>query len=392
MALKPHLWAYDDAPVKNPTAVLVLLALADEAADDGTGACPYVDKLAARARVSVRSVQNYLRDLYQQRIIDIGDPAVSMQRYRRNAGQAPRCWNLNLSATWKAVPEPRSEEEMKAYSPAIGKKPVRRGADKSESPPKTGVQDLHPSDNEGKPGTDDASSAGVQDLHPCQRCSQLHPRGAASCTPEVQPVAPFLSDPLVPDSVPASQVRRDDGKAEASSDGQMTIDGGPELTEEEREKRLKAEATGVARSWVEFRAKHDCPVVMKGRNSDPVMALRNVVLPAMRAGYTKDEVKHALAWTDRGVPDGGEFLDSALPAVRIGGWRPGRDWKPGDGRAGGRRGAAGRQRTGTGPMAGTNRHVDDLSKEQRRAENPFAGASRQSDYAEEGAEQRGAVA
>lgn len=190
MALRAHLWAMDDAPVDDSTGALILIALADEAADDGTGACPYIEKLMQRGRCSKRTVQNTLRALFQARLINNGDPRVAMRRYGKGAGQAPRCWDLNLEATRENVPEPRTDDEMKRdYSPMIGVKPPRLLAAPAPAAAEAegGVQDLHPSPDLGKQG-----EAGVQILHPLsgvqvqptapEGCSPLHPRGAASCT------------------------------------------------------------------------------------------------------------------------------------------------------------------------------------------------------------------
>lgn len=154
MSLRAHLWALDQAPVKNPTAVLVLVALADEANDDGEGACPYMDKIIQRARCSERSAQEHLRNLFRARLINQGDPGVARRRYKKTGGRVPRVWDLNLAASWGAVPELRTDEEMLAYSDKIGQRPVRRADDQEES---DGVQDLHP--------TNDDPDPGVQDLH-----------------------------------------------------------------------------------------------------------------------------------------------------------------------------------------------------------------------------------
>jgi hypothetical protein len=208
MSLRAHLWAMDDAPVKNPTAALILIALSDEANDRGEGACPYMDKLIQRGRCSERSAQNHLRDLYRARLINFGDPAVARRRYNKAAGHAPRVWDLNLSATWNAVPQARSDEEMLEYSAWIGQRPVRREADQDEQ---GGVQILHPTNDVTPDDTRFPGSGGVQILHPTADqailtdvnlnagsvgCNHLHPRGATICTPGVQPVAPFPSEPF----------------------------------------------------------------------------------------------------------------------------------------------------------------------------------------------------
>lgn len=168
----------------------------------------------------------------------------------------------------------------------------------------------------------------------------------------------------------------------------MTIDGKTETPAGDKPPTLNDVAMGLARDWVAAHIRDECPIVMTGKNADPLMALRKLILPYLENGYTEFEIKFGLCWADTDIPTA-DVLKRGLTAVRRG-WRTPKGWKCGDGRAAGQ--PVGRQRQGTGAMAGTNLHVDDLSAEQRRAENPFAGASRQSDYATDDATPRGAVA
>lgn len=179
------------------------------------------------------------------------------------------------------------------------------------------------------------------------------------------------------DSDPAPQGRRSSDHDAAQADGQITIDGGVETPPDSAQRELQNTAMGLARGWIDFRTEHGCPVVARGRTV-PLNALANLVLPALQSGYNENEIKYALAWTDTGIPSAHQF-DTALGRVR-GGFRPGRNWKPGDGHSTG-----GRQRNGTGAMAGTNLHVDDITEQERAADNPFMNASRSSDYVPRGA-------
>lgn len=192
------------------------------------------------------------------------------------------------------------------------------------------------------------------------------------------PLKKMVSKDGQKDSVPASQVRRLDD--DDVPDGQIDIDGKVGLTEAEQARqdaeKLRSEAMGIARGWVEFRAGHNCPVVMSGRQDPQMVLAKSFVLPALQAGYTDAEIKNALMWCDTGVPSKPQF-EAGLTQVRSG-WHAGRSWKPGDGRDGGIGGNARRR----GPNSNENRHIDDLSAEQRQAENPFQHASRQSDYRE----------
>ncbi len=235
MSLKAHLWALDAAPVKNPTAVLVLVALSDEASDDGEGACPYMHKVVQRARCSERSAQNHLRDLYRARIIDFGDPVVAQRRYRRSGGRCPRVWNLNLSATWDNMPEPRTDDEMLAYSDQIGMRPARRGvqdlhpSETADQDDLGGVQNLHPSEEQ---AADQAKEADIDSCFDDRTNTDLHPWGADSCTPGVQTAAPY---PLVsactrPNSPPVLDQPLE-GQAEESGGGIAPQEKNPTLSE-----------------------------------------------------------------------------------------------------------------------------------------------------------------
>lgn len=143
---------------------------------------------------------------------------------------------------------------------------------------------------------------------------------------------PLNQEPLNQDSAPASQVRRDaDSTGDPAIDGQLTLDGGVEAITGEKEPTTNDVAMGIGRGWLAKRAEFDCPIVVRGK-ADPLMALRNVVLPALDAGYTETEIKYALMRADSAIPSAGA-LDTALAAVRRG-WKAPKDWKPGDAAAG----------------------------------------------------------
>ena len=188
MSIRAQLWAWDEAPVKDAVEKLILLALADEARDDGTAACPYKDKLIERALKSERTVQDKLRNLYRNRLIDFGDQIVGMRRYNKTAQYAPRTWNLNYAATKANPPEPRSDEEMQKY--VIFMQSGRTDFD--EDP---GVQKLPPCSDQGEHET-----PGVQKLPPCETpppgVQKLPPsadqaKQSGGQKPGVQPTAPF---------------------------------------------------------------------------------------------------------------------------------------------------------------------------------------------------------
>lgn len=146
-------------------------------------------------------------------------------------------------------------------------------------------------------------------------------------------------DVLEPASVPASQVRRDDVARESDSpsgdDGQITITGEVERLPARRpaaEVEANSSLMGIARDWLDVRAKFGCPLVW-GKAGDPMMALRGLVSTARAAGYSDDEIKWALCWADRSVPTA-ERLEAGLVQVRVHGWRTAPGWRPGDARSG----------------------------------------------------------
>lgn len=251
--------------------------------------------------------------------------------------------------------------------PHQGEQDPRDGGDEEEQEPKPGNPSSAP-----KPGNPSPGEAATGEAAPGDPAS----------------FKKMVSKDGQQDSVPASQVRRDDAEmSDSDVAGQLTIDGAPAVSAEElaRKEAAKnnADAMGLGRAWLDLRERNNCPLIRRG-SMDPLMALRNVLVPALEAGYSEREIKFALTKVDRAIPTT-NALDDALAAVRRG-WRPADGWKPGDAGAGTGRGP-GRQRQG-GAMAGTNLHVDDLSEDQRQEENPFRKASRQSHYTE----QRGAVA
>lgn len=73
MSLKVITWVLYEAPVTQQSHLLVLLALADRAHDDGTAAYPSREWIGERARCSVRSVASHLRALEDAGLIRKGD-------------------------------------------------------------------------------------------------------------------------------------------------------------------------------------------------------------------------------------------------------------------------------------------------------------------------------
>ena len=146
------LWALEDAPITEPGALLVLIALAEHADEHGRNAFPSVRRLAARARCSERTVQRHLRALKDARLIRDGDQSI-VARYR--ADQRPSVLDLNLAAVRDQAAErgdnmsPREDDGVTPVSPGTsqrGDKPGTNGvtpvSPKPSTEPSTEDQDL----------------------------------------------------------------------------------------------------------------------------------------------------------------------------------------------------------------------------------------------------------
>lgn len=67
------LWALYDAPTDEAQSTLILVALAENASDNGTAAWPSISTIARKARCSERTVHRKLRELEELRLIRRGD-------------------------------------------------------------------------------------------------------------------------------------------------------------------------------------------------------------------------------------------------------------------------------------------------------------------------------
>lgn len=70
MSIRVSTLVWDHADVSG-TDLLVLLVIADHAADDGSNAWPSVETIARKCRVSARTVQRSIRTLGEQRLIEV---------------------------------------------------------------------------------------------------------------------------------------------------------------------------------------------------------------------------------------------------------------------------------------------------------------------------------
>lgn len=93
MTMRPMIWALYDAPVEDPTSLVVLLALCERANDDGTCAWPSQQWIAKRARISSRTVRRVLSDFEASGLIRRGD-----QRFVDHipSHSRPVVWDIDL--------------------------------------------------------------------------------------------------------------------------------------------------------------------------------------------------------------------------------------------------------------------------------------------------------
>lgn len=94
MSIRAMSWALKDAPVPDPVAHLILIGLADHAADDGTNARPSRATLADYAHVTSRTVGTKLKLLEETGVIRRGD---QQQVAHLRSDRRPVVWDLNLA-------------------------------------------------------------------------------------------------------------------------------------------------------------------------------------------------------------------------------------------------------------------------------------------------------
>lgn len=78
-------WVWKYAPVTDPTCMLVLLSLADQANDDGY-CWPAVRSTARRCRISERQVQRWLNDLSDKGLLEVRHRPGTSSMYRLVGG------------------------------------------------------------------------------------------------------------------------------------------------------------------------------------------------------------------------------------------------------------------------------------------------------------------
>lgn len=123
MSIKVTSWVWENSKAKG-SALLLLLAIADHAHDDGDNAYPSVETLTAKCRQSERNTQRLLRELEKAGEIVIKDQAGP---HGCNVYQIPVPWGAILSgvqsgvrgvqSTVKIVPQMSPEPSLTAIEP-----------------------------------------------------------------------------------------------------------------------------------------------------------------------------------------------------------------------------------------------------------------------------------
>lgn len=73
MSLQAQVWVIENAPTEDPGEFAFLMALANNASEDGTGAYPSMKTAANRARCSVRTAQRIKDELLNRGLLRLGD-------------------------------------------------------------------------------------------------------------------------------------------------------------------------------------------------------------------------------------------------------------------------------------------------------------------------------
>ena len=128
MSLRATLWALDEAPLTNPTSVLVLVALADEADDEGGSCYPSLRRIADRARVSTNTARDHIRKLEEAGLIEVERPE------RQGRGQHNRYRLLMTERVQYSDPSTSGEGERVQSGAEKGQERVKPGPRLPEDP------------------------------------------------------------------------------------------------------------------------------------------------------------------------------------------------------------------------------------------------------------------
>ncbi|MEN5158946.1 helix-turn-helix domain-containing protein [Achromobacter spanius] len=117
MSVQAMTWALAQRVVTEASARHVLLCLANYAGPKGEGAFPSVATLAEDTGLSTRTVQNKLRELETQKVIQRGNQDL-VKAYIRRADQRPVCYDIDLSRGAPVSPRVEHSKDEERGEPA----------------------------------------------------------------------------------------------------------------------------------------------------------------------------------------------------------------------------------------------------------------------------------
>ena len=185
MSLRATLWALYDAPVDEQGPLLVLIALADDAADDGTGAAVGRKTLAKAARCSPRSITRYLAFLEDSGVITPGDQrAVAHIRGDRR----PTVYDLAIGA--RRVANLSTREEPRVDETVSSREAQRVDNDETTGGQRVDTVVLERRTVPRSPLPEELASAAVGRGATGEQASEPEPEP----DPEPTPISPTVSD------------------------------------------------------------------------------------------------------------------------------------------------------------------------------------------------------
>jgi hypothetical protein len=294
--LVPLVWAFKVAPVKDSIEKLVLQVLADSGDEDGCNCYPSQDTIAERAMISGRSVRDRLGELEQRGLIQRGDQRAAAHI---PADKRPVVWDVMIPYTafgdginsvnayrkGKGRP-PLTVENRPALPPAPAPK-KRADAGKKRSKTAEERPESETGRNTTPPGMEvppefDAPAAGIQRRE----------------RPE------YNADNLPPTHLPQDLPLRDPADKSTGDEQTMLVvvgaTGGASSTRatgtgESETKARDSQAREITEGWFRYYETKFSPIPGSSR---VFHSLRTQIADALKAEYTPDEIKIALAHTN----------------------------------------------------------------------------------------------
>lgn len=288
--------------VGDSTRKLVLIGYANHAHRDGRNAWASVETIAKYANCSTRTVQRHVAQLVADGFMREGDQTLVAHL---RGDRRPIVYDVAMSEEQRLAWQEAAKSGTGVRAAAAERGRRRRGDNLTPG----GEQPVEPGVNL-SPGRGDSLTPREPERGDTGDVNGVTPvtqRGDIAVSPK-----PSVNRHLEPDGSLASLGNRADS---GSTVVQPTLDGTTPPPPEPKEPTVRDRAFGIARDWIQHRTDAGTPPVMRGGN--PLHAIAKLVEPALEAGYSDLEVKHALALTDTSLPTAQQF-ERALAAVRNG--------------------------------------------------------------------------